>query len=214
MQVNERNISHQAMARDCHHLMRKGLSGMHIFRDGRKCPHPGNCQCRNLESNENIHWAKFSEEMARQLMPFFMKALGNQDDARDAIIETFVRFFRSIENFQLDKPLSPYIWGIARSVRYDFLKSRKAGVEVPIDDETERKDFHTNPYQLVDSRMYFIELAQRARLSEVQTKVVYLTFFENLPPRDIACVLQISSKVVRNELLRAKKKIRAILQHL
>ncbi|MGE0708394.1 MAG: RNA polymerase sigma factor [Planctomycetota bacterium] len=66
----------------------------------------------------------------------FLRALapGDEHAARDALQETFLRFYRSLERFDDARPLRPWLFRIARNVVFDHKKKASAR-ELPHEDE-------------------------------------------------------------------------------
>lgn len=56
---------------------------------------------------------------------------GDEHAARDALQETFLRFYRSLERFDGGKPVRPWLLRIARNVSLDLLKKRSTQSEEP-----------------------------------------------------------------------------------
>ncbi len=140
--------------------------------------------------------------------------LGNREEAEEAAQEIFLRAFRSLHRFSLDKKLLPWLYSIAvnhlRSA-YGRLRRREdhvASVEVELAAGGE-----SDPQRLVLDEMERSALRQAVdSLPPTLREVIVLYYYEELRVETIGAVLNIGVENVKSRLFRGRQKLREILQ--
>jgi len=137
----------------------------------------------------------------------------NIEEAEDAAQEIFLRAFKSLANFKLDKKFLNWLYTIA----INHLKSRYAQIRRL---EDHRKTIQNEPSREQPTPE---EVSVREELKrEIRTKitalpanlkeVTVLYYLEEMDVQDIAEVLGISRENVKSRLFRARKKLRVSLE--
>lgn len=140
--------------------------------------------------------------------------LGNREEAEEAAQEIFLRAFRSLHRFSLDKKLLPWLYSIAvnhlRSA-YGRLRRREdhvASVEIELAAGGE-----SDPQRLVLDEMERSALRQAVdSLPPTLREVIVLYYYEELRAETIGAVLNIGVENVKSRLFRGRQKLREILQ--
>ena len=140
--------------------------------------------------------------------------LGNREEAEEAAQEIFLRAFRSLHRFSLDKKLLPWLYSIAvnhlRSA-YGRLRRREdhvASVEIELAAGGE-----SDPQRLVLDEMERSALRQAVdSLPPTLREVIVLYYYEELRVETIGAVLNIGVENVKSRLFRGRQKLREILQ--
>ncbi len=140
--------------------------------------------------------------------------LGDAEEADDVTQETFLRAYRSLNRFDLARPLRPWILAIAANLarnrkrsagRYLFALRRLAHAEptgrVSIDDRSIQNLQAQTLWQAVQ------------RLDETGRQVVYLRYFLDCSVEETAAVMGVASGTVKSRLYRALARLRILLQH-
>ena len=139
--------------------------------------------------------------------------LGNADEAEDVAQEAFLRAYASLERFDLERPLRPWLLSIAANLarnrrrsagRYlaalqRWYKARPAaatGIEEQILHNLERQDL-----------WHAIE-----RLDFANQQVIYLRYFLEMSTVEVAETLQVPEGTVKSRLHRALKRLRGIIE--
>lgn len=65
------------------------------------------------------------EQEEERLRRFVMKIVGDRDEARNIVQETFAEAYRQIEDFRGDSKVSTWLFSIARHLSYGFLRKSK-----------------------------------------------------------------------------------------
>lgn len=128
--------------------------------------------------------------------------LKNEADVEDAISETILKAYKSIDNLKSFDSFKPWLMKILVNECYSILKQHKK-IEL-------QEDFSacTGSYEDKhgDGLMVYLE-----RLEENFKSVVILFYYEDLSIKDISKILKISEGTVKSRLSRAKAKLREIM---
>jgi RNA polymerase sigma-70 factor (ECF subfamily) len=167
------------------------------------------------------------EELVRQhggrLLSVARRLLGSEEDARDAVQETFLNAFRSIGRFAGDSLLSTWLHRIVVNVSLMKLRRRKRKPEESLDHLLpafkedghfeERFDSGSEP---ADERLARkeVQVAVRAaidQLPEHYRTVLLLRDIEGMGTADVADKLEITPNAVKLRLHRARQALRTLL---
>jgi RNA polymerase sigma-70 factor (ECF subfamily) len=155
----------------------------------------------------------------RPVYSIIWRMVQNPEDARDLTQETFVKVFRALDQFELERNFGSWISKIASNAAIDFLRRKKmrtVSINVDPDDENLR------PIELVDERPRADEELDTARVRERLDSLV-----ERLPPHyrivvtlrhtqqksyeEITEILNLPMGTVKARLHRAHNQLRAWL---
>lgn len=139
--------------------------------------------------------------------------LGNREEAEEAAQEIFLRAFRSLHRFSLDRKLLPWLYSIAvnhlRSAygRMRRREERVAAVEVELAAGGE-----SDPQRVVLADYERIALRQAVDcLPPTLREVVVLYYYEEMRVESISAVLNIGVENVKSRLFRGRQKLRETL---
>ena len=145
-----------------------------------------------------------------------MKMLCDEDEAKDATQETFIRVWLSIKQYSTDKKFSTWIYTIASRYCIDRLKKLKHQSLLP-DDESVLVDYmtETSPQrQLENYEWISIVKVLVQGLSERQRLVFTLSNLEGLESTEIEAISGLDAKQVKSNLYVARQTIREQLKRL
>jgi len=156
------------------------------------------------------------ELIARKLGPLKSLAyrmVGNQEDARDIVQETFVRVWENRSRYDPRWSPNTWIYRIATNLAIDFMRScgsRERALE-PARNHLLRMVSNRSARQLADlheSDVATILSELVPHLSERQRAVFVLRELEDLSSREVATILGCRQSTVRNHLFMARKILR------
>jgi RNA polymerase sigma-70 factor (ECF subfamily) len=137
---------------------------------------------------------------------------GDLEDARDVAQGVFLRLWRVLQRFDLEKRFDTWLYRITVNAAIDFIRERgpKGFLQPLPDDAGERlRDPARGPaaeLDLADLQRAFLRLA--ARLAPKQRATFVLKDIEGLETAEVARVLGITESTVRNHLLQARRVLR------
>ena len=156
------------------------------------------CQQGNLKAYRWI-FKKYGEPM----LHIAKRLLISQEDAEDAVQETFVKLFCGIKSFRFQSKFSTYLFTILTRVCFDTIDRRKKMRVIDIQDE--QHSYHPNP----DLK---IHLQQAIAALPTRMQVCFVLFaIEGFKQQEIAEILDISIGGVKSNIYQAKIKLQSFL---
>lgn len=134
--------------------------------------------------------------------------LGNPDDARDCVQETFLRIYHKAGEFRGKAALSTWIYRIAVNICVGQLRKRPRHGMTSLDEEHVREIADPGPAPWSGLERAAEEETVREVLSEMSEDyrvILVLRYFQDLPYDEIAQVLNCSLGVVKVKLHRARR---------
>jgi RNA polymerase sigma-70 factor (ECF subfamily) len=137
---------------------------------------------------------------------------GDLEDARDVAQGVFLRLWRVLQRFDLEKRFDTWLYRITVNAAIDFIRERgpKGFLQALPDDAGERiQDPARGPdavLGLAELQRAFLHLA--SRLAPKQRATFILKDIEGLETAEVARVLGITESTVRNHLLQARRVLR------
>ncbi|MFA6428717.1 MAG: RNA polymerase sigma factor [Candidatus Buchananbacteria bacterium] len=130
----------------------------------------------------------------RSVFNFVYRYLGNRLDAEDVTQEVFLRVWRNLKRFSLDKKFKTWVLTIAKNAALDFLKKKKLPLATFLDDtgqEISAAELLVDPKPLPDQIMDQAERQQQLEalmkfLKPIQRAVLVLHYQEGLTFQEIA----------------------------
>lgn len=186
-------------------------------------PPPEALLVQRLRRGDASAYAELVRAQGGRLLAVTRRLLRNEEDARDAVQDTFLSAFRAFDTFQEGARLSTWLHRIAINAALMRLRARKPAAELPIDDllPTYTEDGHTEHaaalwQEPADRRMERRELCglvQRCidALPEGHRTILILRDIEELDTDQAAQVLCISVAAAKVRLHRARLALRTLL---
>ncbi len=141
------------------------------------------------------------------------KIVISHDDADDVLQNTFIKIWKSIDNFRQESSLYTWLYRIATNESLTFINSNKRKHFMPMNDASEflMNNLISDPYFEGDKIQ--LEL-QKAILSlpEKQRLVFNMKYFEEMKYEEISEILNTSVGALKASFHHATKKIEAYLK--
>ena len=170
-------------------------------------------------------------------MTLTMRILRNDEDAEDALQETFIKTFRAIVDKQFEErsKFSTYFYRIVYNTAIDFYKKHRSKTYSLINIDEKRKDDEGNTADIsgfemeIDRNKYYMSSAydidKKAVENEIQGivnkylekipekygTILTLFYINDLSHEEIAQTLNLPIGTVKNRIFRAKDKLKEIL---
>jgi RNA polymerase sigma-70 factor (ECF subfamily) len=172
-----------------------------------------------LQAGDRYEFARFVDAFSPRVYRLVLKMLGNQQDAEDALQNTFIKAFQHLGNFESRSSLSTWLYRIAVNEALMMIRKRKP--ETMLSDLTREEEDGNDytPENLTDwcclpedefiSTEARVHLDQAVRLLPDTLRVVFLLRdIEGLSIEDTGQVLNLSETAVKTRLLRARLRLR------
>ena len=155
---------------------------------------------------QKILWNLYSSK----LMALCLRYCKNQEEAEDALMESFVRIYDKIPTFRYQSSLETWMRRITVNISINKLRSQK--------DIWKELSESENELGYTDNAMYQLEAKQIMQLIE-RLPVGYRTVFnlfvvEGYTHKEIAEMMGIDEGTSRSKLAKARKSLQEMLEHL
>ncbi|MEM9051253.1 MAG: sigma-70 family RNA polymerase sigma factor [Bacteroidota bacterium] len=163
-------------------------------------------RCKNGERKAQ---QSLYELYAKAMYNTALRILGNADDAKDILQESFVDMFTKLDTFRMESSFGAWFKRIVVNKSINYLKRNK----MVFQDSTDIPDMPEEEDE-VSQFNYEVKDVKRAvsRLPQGYKIVFDLYMFEDFSHREIASELGISEATSKSQLSRAKKKVRQELE--
>jgi len=152
------------------------------------------------------------ERYARPIASFIYDMVGQREQAEELAQETFVRAFKNLNALRDDTKLSTWLFGIARNVARESLRSRiREDHKVEIDDDrvVELSDNKLAPDdQLLNKELNRVIQSALGELDEDKRLVFTLKVFHQRSYEEIAEITGFSIPKLKTDLHRARAEMR------
>lgn len=147
------------------------------------------------------------------LMQVAWKVLRNQEDAHDAVQDTMVKAFRSLPDFDPNRPIKPWLCRICTNCAVDMLRHRQKGADSIDDVEYYLADDRVDIEQSTsDAADWQTVRAAIDRLPAQYRDIVMMRHVDDLDVDEIAERLDKPSGTIKSWLFRARALLRKELQ--
>lgn len=127
----------------------------------------------------------------------------NEEDIRDAIQNTIIKTFESINTLKKDEYFQTWLIRILINECNETLRKNKK--VVLLDDDIGKNERHNDNYENMDLIRAINSLSEDLRVT------ITLYYFDDISVKDIANILQISEGTVKSRLNRGRTKLKEIL---
>lgn len=167
-----------------------------------------------LEGDSNA-FAVLVDQYKDLVFSLSLKMLKNREEAEEAAQDTFVKVFKSLNNFKGDSKFSTWIYKVAYNTCLDQLKKIKRVQDtIPID------DFSENQIQNLENVLDAIDERDRNEmiqdcihlLPSEEAFLLILFYFEEQSLEEISKIIDCTANNVKVKLYRSRKKIASILK--
>lgn len=148
-----------------------------------------------------------------------LRYMRNEDDALDAVQESFIKIFRSLESFHEDSKFDTWVYRIVVNTCNDLLRKRKHRQEEPLEYETadETKAFVSIASAEMTPEEYFLQEEQKNyvmdclnQLSKEHREILILRDLQGFSYEETAELLACSVGTVKSRISRARMKLKEI----
>ena len=157
-------------------------------------------------------WRAIYDSTCDRLFSFLCYQIGDRDEARDILQETYLRAFRSLDTYRGEAPLSAWLRSIAlgRSIDWKRVILRRLKRTASLDESRERvePDIETVRFPSEDRELH----RALGKLSHQQRAALLLREWEDLSFAEIAQLLGCAESTARVHHARAREHMRTALR--
>lgn len=168
-----------------------------------------------IKNGDTNAYSKLVDRYKDLVFTLAIRMLKNREEAEEVAQDTFIKVFKSLDNFQGDSKFSTWIYRIAYNTCLDSIKKNKKFInDIAID------EFTVNKIKTIDNALETIISKERSqlikecidRLPEESSALLTLFYFEELSLEEISKIINVEANTVKVRLFRARKKLAVILE--
>lgn len=154
------------------------------------------------------------ERYAKPVLGFIYEMTGQRDLAEELVQETFVRAFNNLDRLREETRLSSWLFGIARNVARESLRSRNKDLGNQYRDEptVETIDQNSPSEELLSKELNMAVRKALGSLVEDQRLVFVLKVYQHCRYDEIAEITGFSVAKVKTDLHRARAQLRELMR--
>ncbi len=138
-----------------------------------------------------------------------LQILGDEQEALDALQDLFLQLQDKLDTFRGDALLTTWLYRIATNHCLNRLRSARALMRMKERIEPEREH---DPERLLENRELLMKLLEQ--LSEDDVQIAFYRHHDGMTQQEIAEILGVTERTVRNRLERLDRKVHAVLSKL
>lgn len=169
-----------------------------------------------VRSGDDRAFQLIFERYSRPIISFIYDMLNDRELSEELMQETFVRAYRNLPTLRVDAKLSTWLFGIAKNVAREQLRTRRrASSKVEIDDNSVRElpDGGIRPDDsLVNKELNGVIQEALAHLDEDKRLVFSLKVFQQQSYEEIAVITGFSIPKLKTDLHRARLEMRRMIR--
>lgn len=158
------------------------------------------------------------DQLVKKYLPliyrYVYRLVGNEEFAEELTQETFIRCWKNLNRFNLEKPFKPWLYRIARNCAFDHLRKKNILPFTRLSEPELFKIENTESSQATPE-----EVARQkenseqvhtllSRLSELENEILTLHYLEELTVPEISEIMKKPEETIRTRLRRARQAFR------
>lgn len=165
---------------------------------------------RHIKKGDKLAFRQLVEEYQQFAFSLAFRILCDEEEAKDAVQESFIKIWQKIESYDLKQKFSTWVYKIVTNKSIDRYRVIKRKHEINLDEATkviEKMQFNTETI-LENKEISQIIGALAENLPEKQRIIFVLRDIQGLNSIEVEEILDLSSDSVKSNLYVARKTIR------
>ncbi len=172
---------------------------------------------RRVQKGNQAAFEELVRRYERKVYNIAYRILGNEDEATEALQDTFLRAYRFIPRFKFKSSFYTWLYRIATNVSLTRLRRRKAQETISLDEPVKNTDdlmfdlpdTGQTPEQVFQMKRLREKLQEAVKsLPEEYRAVVILRDLEGLTNEEVSKILKLSIPAVKSRLHRGRLALR------
>ena len=155
-----------------------------------------------IKNGQIDYFALIVKKYTAVIYRYIKNKINTKEDTEDLVQNSFMKFYKSINRFDVEKPILPYLYEIAKNELKMFYRSRKP--TVPLNE---------NIYAVQNTETINIDKDNSyIKLLKAQEKQIFSLLSEGFKNEEIATKFKIPLNTVKSIIRRARIKIKKIYE--
>lgn len=176
---------------------------------------------KKIKKGDHQAFAEMVDKYKNSVYVICLRMVGNRQEAEDLSQETFLRAYRYIGQFDMERKFSTWLFRIATNLSIDYLRRRKLGVsldaEIPgteglsLEAMLPDEDVPLPDEQTVRNEQERMVQQEIEHLPEKYRTAVVLKYIEDLSLKEISDIMEIPVATVKTRIHRGREILRKYL---
>ncbi|CAM3286817.1 RNA polymerase sigma factor SigW [Sporolactobacillus spathodeae] len=175
---------------------------------------------KKIKKGDHQAFAEMVDKYKNKVYVICFRMVGNKQEAEDLSQETFLRAYRYIGQYDMERKFSTWLFRIATNLSIDALRRRKPGVsldaELPGTEglalEAILPDNQASPDEkMVQNELETAVQKEIQRLPEKYRTAIVLKYLEDLSLKEISEIMDIPVATVKTRIHRGREQLRKYL---
>jgi RNA polymerase sigma-70 factor (ECF subfamily) len=167
--------------------------------------------------NDAPAFRKLVESHQSMVYTLAFRLLGNDEDAKDMVQETFINVWKHLNRFNIDLKFTTWLYSIASHLCYDKLRKTKQNYSLRLDDQNRLREFISGEnieQKVINAELSNIISSLTSELTPKQKLVFTLSDLEGLEVEEIKSITGLSAAKIKSNLYLARQYIRKKVENL
>ena len=168
---------------------------------------------RRARQGESLAWTALMHQHQEPIFRYAYLLIGDADEAEDIAQETFIRAYRALGRFDIQRPMRPWLLRIAANLASNRRRSlgRYLGAlqRVFQQERPAQKGVEEQSRQSSRAREVWEAIRQ---LKASDARVIYLRYFLELSVEEAAQAMDVPEGTVKSRLHRASERLRQVIE--
>lgn len=175
---------------------------------------------KKIKKGDHQAFAEMVDKYKNKVYVICFRMVGNKQEAEDLSQETFLRAYRYIGQYDMERKFSTWLFRIATNLSIDALRRRKPGVSLDAELlgteglalEAILPDNQASPDEkMVQNELETAVQKEIQRLPEKYRTAIVLKYLEDLSLKEISEIMDIPVATVKTRIHRGREQLRKYL---
>ncbi len=172
-------------------------------------------------NGEKEEFTEIVNRYLKMVYNFVYRLVSSEKEAEDITQEVFLKVWKNVKNFDVEKSLKTWIFTIAKNTAFDYLRKRK-DIPMSVFDNDEGENVIEDNLEDIERRPDEVfALAQNKKqinkvikeLSIIQKEVIILKYVNEMSLSEVSEIMDMSKDTVKSHHRRAILKMRKLLSN-
>lgn len=142
--------------------------------------------------------------------------VSNVDDTLDITQETFIRLYKFLPKWNFKSSLFTWLYRVATNLSIDYLRKKKKGLTVSLEEKGLSEKLKTNDLSLDLSRLEKKQMLRKSidKLPKKQKEAVLLRYYEGMSIKEVSKVTSSAEGTIKAHLFYAVRNLRRVIKHI
>lgn len=166
----------------------------------------------DIQSGNTQAFSQLVEKYQDQMYSVCLSILKTKDEAQEATQDTFIKIYKSLDKYNKQSKFSSWAYRIAYRTSLDYIRKRKATIDIDDVDHTVLSKVESSDVQLEQVELSNSLLEAISYLPAEEAGLVRMFYLEEMSIQELMDITGLSKSNTKVKLFRARKKLAEIIK--